>query len=418
MCILRCLSSNGYSFCERILRIAVFQMGVINAGRLESVIFRIFNMFTQKTCFPVLYEPKRAEKGLQSLINLGGQVQYVTPKDGLAKIQMMTLRSDVLEEKLKQFGARWEKIQVGNEKEKKAILAIIPPEKDSKEWHAFETDLSRLKWKKQQIPTKSIPLKDYKWDKDTIDVIVTCEAADAIPESEFHKNLFLHANSASVSFVMLTGRIGFYLGCKQNVCAFDPRGSGGSIKDSQGATSVPSEAGYYNDISAVYDKIKDSYDPIRVRIGGACGGCSSAAYLISKIHERGPTLILENGYNDLKTDFTLRENCIVRFFANRYWNSLKDRFIKGDKPPETGFNLRKTLEGTKVNKIIIIRATNDQLLPPEVDERNVKLAREVGENVFHVCFHSTKKGNAHGGRYFYNPEKAREFLTHLFKTDV
>ncbi|QLH35354.1 MAG: hypothetical protein HWD61_03675 [Parachlamydiaceae bacterium] len=53
---------------------------------------------------------------------------------------------------------------------------------------------------------------------------------------------------------MMARRAGFYLGCKQNFCFYDSRGTWKS-------TGIASEAGYYNDAKAVFDKIKDYYEP-------------------------------------------------------------------------------------------------------------------------------------------------------------
>src|ERR1700722_10360468 len=143
------MSLSIYSFGERTLRTVVFQMGV-SKGLFEKCLMSIYNICSQKTCFPKGFDLYRAEQGLKSFITLGAEVEFVFPKDGKATIQTMTLRSVDLERKLNQLGATWEKVTLDEEK---SILAIIPPVSPTEEWNALEADLLRLKWKKQIITT-------------------------------------------------------------------------------------------------------------------------------------------------------------------------------------------------------------------------------------------------------------------------
>src|SRR5256885_1644203 len=93
----------SYSLGERILRTSVFQIGVAN-GTVEWMLMWLYSAITQRSLFPERFDEERAQRGLKSFINLGGEVEFIEPKDGRAKIQVMHLRSADLEEKLHEFG--------------------------------------------------------------------------------------------------------------------------------------------------------------------------------------------------------------------------------------------------------------------------------------------------------------------------
>ena len=271
----------------------------------------------------------------------------------------------------------------------------------TEEWKAFEQDLLKLRWKKRQVSINA---------HETREVIVTCENAEKIQEKDWYQNVFMHANSASVSFVMLPRRVGFYLGCKQDVCFYDPRGTWRS-------SGVASEAGYYNDIRAVFERFLVGYDPRRIWVTSACGGSGPSAYLKSQLHETGVNFIYENGFSDLRQDYVEPQGWFVDKFANHFWNGLASKDIdERDKPPETGFNVYemwKNLKMTDIGKVLIVNATNDQRLPPEVAQRNVAHAKKVNSYVHHIQFTSTTK-DPHFDRYFNYPGSRSEVLAHIF----
>lgn len=389
-----------YSIGERIFRAAVFQVGA-NKGLLERIIMWIYNLFSKLTCSSQVIDEKRAAKGLQSLKNLGATVEMVTPQDGKANLQMLRLNSDQLKNRIQQFGAKWEKLSAMEIVEKHSILAITPPNKITDEWRHFEQDLLKLMWKKRTI-NKNGKL---------VEVIVTCDNADMIGNSDLHSKLFLHINSSGVSFIMLPRRMGFYLGCMQNICFYDPRGSWKS-------TGNPSEGGYYNDAMAIYNKVKDEFSPKNIWVSSTCGGSAPAGYLKSKTHALGVNFIFENGFNDLKKDFVDRECWLVRKFADKYWSGLSAKDIEAkDKPLETGFNLSKQwehLKFTQDGQVLIVSVVNDQRLSPEVAKHNVALAKSVNAHVHHLSFTGAKK-DPHFDRYFKYPEFRAKALSYIFQ---
>ncbi|MCE5318125.1 MAG: hypothetical protein LLG04_12300 [Parachlamydia sp.] len=382
-----------YSFCEKILRTCVLQMGVYK-GRLERLLTRIYEIFNQRTCYPQLFDPRQAERALAALKNLGAEVQFVTPKDGRARLQMLVMRPEALENRLQQVGARWEKVA--------HRLAILPPSINTPQWRALEKDLLTLKWKKETISLS---------DGSRREMIVTCEHADRVPESEHNRNLFLHNNSAGVSFIMLKRRIGFILGCRQTICLFDPRGTWKS-------SGIASEGGYYNDIEAVYDKARAGFDPRKIWISGSCGGMSAAAHLKAKLHGTGVNLALENGSVNVKRDWVDPKSCLIRRFATRYWSGLSSRDIPASlKPKETGFNIEelwKNLGMSDIGKVMLVSVSNDQRLSSHVAKHNHQLAQKVSRHVQQLFFKSPSKGDPHTDFYFKYPKAAAQALDFFF----
>lgn len=386
--------SNPYSFCEKIVRTCVLQMGVYN-GFIERLLTRIYEIFNQRTCFPKLFNARQAERALDALKRLGAEVQFVTPKDGRARLQMITMLPEALEKKLHEVGARWEKVSP-------TLLAILPPSVNSAKWRALERDLLTLKWKRQVVTLSNGSRKE---------VIVTCEHADRVPESQYGRNLFLHNNSAGVSFIMLKRRIGFVLGCRQAISLFDPRGTWKS-------SGIASEGGYYNDIESVYDRVKAGFEPHRIWISGSCGGMSAAAHLKAKLQGTGVNLVLENGSMNVKRDWVDPKPWLIRRFATRYWKGLGSRDIPAAcKPRETGFNIEelwKNVGMSDIGKVMLVSVSNDQRLSSQVAERNLRLARRVSRQVHELFFKSPSKGDPHTDFYFKYPDARAKALDFFF----
>ena len=99
----------SYSLGERLLRTTVFQIGV-TASCFERSLVWIYKVFSKLSLFQSVLDSQRAERTVQSYKNLGASIEFVTPRDGKAKIHTMHLKAADLENKLKAFGARWEKL--------------------------------------------------------------------------------------------------------------------------------------------------------------------------------------------------------------------------------------------------------------------------------------------------------------------
>lgn len=384
-----------YSIGERIVRTNVFQIGVQKAGRVERALMWLYNSCIQKTCSPALFDEERAKRSLESLKRIGGEEAFLTPDDRKAQIHTMQFRAEVLEKKLKTWGAKWERVQVTTEQ---ALFAIIPPDKQTAAWYTFEQDLLHLKWDKRTV--KDIHGRSFQ-------VIVTCEHAEEVPAEALYQKYFLHCNSASVCFEMLTRRIGFYLGSKQNAKFFNPRG----VRES---TGVASEGGYYLDAMTVFQSLPSHVKPEDIWLTSACGGSAPAAFIRSQNPQTH--MIFENGYTDLKRDFLDQESWIVRTFATYFWGGLSCR--DSDNPPvETGFNIEKLWENlTSENggKVIVVSVANDQRLSKEVKERNLELARKISNQVLHLTFPSNNPNDPHFDRYYRHPKAVKTALKTIF----
>lgn len=384
----------SYNLGERLLRTTVFQVGSLN-GRFEKFLVMIYKLFSQFSCSLNPLDEARANRTVDVLTRLGARLSFVTPRDTKASVQMMHFKAADLHEKLKQVGARWEKIQDNNA----SLIVIIPPENATDQWMALEKDLSKFRWNKRSVTIDAVPRE----------VIVTCENAEHVVPHTQSPYLFLHANSASVSFMMLTRRIGFYLGCGQDACLFDPRGTWKS-------TGIASEAGYYNDITAVFDKVRQDYDLSRIWVSSACGGSGPSAHLKAKFHG-SVNFIYENGFADLYKDYVVPQGWLVKNFASKFWSGLASKDIPDEhKPVETGFNANemwKDLRPTSTGKIMIANPDNDQRISAEVSKRNVELAQKVNTQVKHITFHSTSN-DPHFDRYYYHSESRAEALKFIF----
>lgn len=384
-----------YSVGERVFRTAVFHNGVAE-GAFERRLILFIEFFRQQTCSPNVLSAGRAERGLALWKRLGAEVFRVTPEDRQAQIHGVHWKASALEREIVKRGGKWEKVVIDDGR---SLIVIFPPEGEHKAsegvstWEDFEGDLAKFRWVRQTI---SIGGRERS-------VIVTCHEAAEIDPQE--KRLFLHSNSASVSFIMLTGRVGFYLGMKSDLCFYDPRGTWKS-------SGIASEGGYYNDIAAVYEQFKAGYRAEQIWVSGACGGCNAAAHLKARTRA-GFHLILENGFADLARDFIAYEGCLVQAYTKRFWGGLAAKdFISSY---ETGFSIEKMFERLKSlpGRVIVVGVENDQRLPPVVRYRNLVTVSRISEHVFPVFFHSNQV-DTHSDRY-YNHSEGRARVISAFK---
>lgn len=401
MSIFSSFYSHPYSICERVLRTAVFQYGVINSSFEKSLIW-IYKAFADRTFSPNVFDPEKAKKTLRIFESLGAIIESVVPKDGQATIQMMHFRANDLEEKIEAHGATWERLTIIENNKEKEIFAIKPPQATTSEWQAFEEKLTHLKWKRRSVEIKS---------KGAAEVIVTCEDAAKVPDADCHRKLYLHVNPPDISFNMQTRRAGFYLGHKQNICFYNSRGTSLS-------NGISSEAGFYNDAMKTYEMIKDSYLPEDIWVTSACGGVAAAAYLKSQLHTTGVNFIFESGYSDLKKDWVDPQGLFASKFAYRYWTALASRDIPSEHIPiETGFNIAalwQDLQMTDLGKVIVIPVANDQRLSPEADQRLLQLVQKVNKHVRHVIFSSADKHNPHSDSFYNYVDPSNQVLSYIF----
>lgn len=359
--------------CQKLLRVCVFQHGE-NAGAFERNIIRIYNFFTRRGCHDG-YDPARAQRGISFLHQLGGETFSLKVQNYL--IDTMQICPIALEKKIQSLGGSWEKKVL---RDGQTVLAIVPPIIQREEWTSFERALLHLKWPKRE------------------GLIITSFFAEAPPNNY----LFIQANSATTSYVMMKKRIGILLGCKQKVCVFDPPGTGLS-------KGRASEGVFYETIKTVFERYAKDYPVERVWVCAACLGCLSAAYLKSQVP--GINLVLENGFVDMQEDMIKPEGRFVSWFANRYKQSLLR-----SSPEETGFNIARMWEklpNSKLGKVIVISIENDQRLAKSVAAHLISIASRISE-VAHISYRSPNR-DTHASRVDDFPDTLKNVTQLIFQ---
>jgi hypothetical protein len=408
--------SVDYSLFERLFRTAVFRLGVYEAGCLEKSLIYLYRCIIKHTFFPSLFDTERAERSLKIFKSLGAQEHFVSPRDGHAKIHMVTLKAKDFEFILLRHGALWKKIEIVDPEtqEKKTVFAIIPPKEKGPEsigrsWDEFETStLSKMGWHKQIVTYE---------DGSQEEVIITCHNADLIPdEPEQNRRCFLYTHSTSASFIRDRNRAGLYLGMKQDLCFYDNRGIWKS-------TGIPSEGGYYLDLEAVYEQLQkvSSYDPRKIWAVGYCGGGPVAAHLKAKFHDQGMNFMEEQSFSHFKRDFIDHLFLPVRSLAAKLIPSLfaRDMDSLPNKPIECGLNVEELWRHLKPykgpgGKVILMHANNDERLSPEVSLHYEALAQKTSQAVFRIYFTSPPHKDAHSDDFFYYPSATRQFVRAVF----
>jgi len=372
-----------YSYPDRLLRLCVFQAGIYSQGYpgwFERIIHRIYLVFSKCVCSSKLFNAEIAQERLNNFQTLGAEVEMIVSSG--AQIQTISFRASEFRAKLEGFGASWDKRNV----EGKEVLAITPPAEQPGSWQAFEAQM----------------IARFKWEKLDSGLIITCKDASSINLEQSPK-LFVHCNSASTVSCMLGSRIGFWLGCGQDICLYDPRGTWNS-------SGVPSEGGYYQDADAVlqHEIGKGDHNMSDVWVTAACGGSCVAGYLKKEHHAEGINMMVESGYVNLNEDFVAHQAAPVRWFVNRYHTALYNRIIDVEGPRETGFKMDTLWEDLKKHessRVVVIYPENDEYLPtPATPDKMVTLAKKVNYqgNVSKISFLSTKKYPHRDRFYDYN----------------
>ena len=382
------------------MRAAFFQFGV-NKSRFERYLMHAFKVLSQCTFSPVAYNEQRAAKSLERFLALGAESKFIKPSDGQAQIHMLRIDAEDLEDRIRRFGAYWEKIKIVEEGAMREVLAIRLPKDQTPEWKAFEENLLWLKWKKQPVILA---------DSNALcELIITCERAESIEKEDWYKKLFLNVTIPNASCLMLPRLAGYYLGLKQNICFYDSRGKALS-------TGIPSEAGYYNDIMAVYHEINDTVDPKNLWLSGTCGGSLIAGYLKARLHKEGVNFLSENGALNLQKDWFDIQPWPTNYFARYFSSGLESRDIPAElKPIETKFNNEKlwNLPYSEIGKVLVIFVDNDQRIGKDVAEKMVACARKINRHVHSIGYHSVDK-DPHSDTYIRHPDVSSKALAFIF----
>ncbi|MCH9614635.1 MAG: hypothetical protein SP1CHLAM54_14020 [Chlamydiia bacterium] len=295
------------------------------------------------------YDATRATSAAEMLVDLGGLNERITPSDGEARLQMITLSAAGLRESIEALGGRW--VHRGEEK------FILPPVAPSLAWTTFYTNLRRL------FPHEEV--------RDGQVALIT---ATHTPNSPRTTDCMLFARLGK-SFVMNKTEIGYFLGKGIDVCVYDTRG----VLNSAG---YPSEAGLYNDIDAVGDHLFRTYDPARVCIYATCGESFTATHLFTRYHARGISMLLENAPASLENVmsrinwiaqqmFLWCSSCIQAPPTSRCHSTEEDLFNSAAK-------IQALPRSDSAGRVTLLKTTGDDMAPgPEVDAMAASL-RQTG----------------------------------------
>ncbi|MES2345525.1 MAG: hypothetical protein V4494_06285 [Chlamydiota bacterium] len=398
-----------YSYLERIFRTAVFRFAVKDSGLLEKALIYSYKVCSERTLFPTTFNEVRAEKSLDILRALGAKEHFVKPDDGQANVHMLTLKAQDFEDILNSYGATWEHIEVPSKQGMQSVLAIVLPDASRWDdaWENYEQNcLLKMGWVKDIVNVRG---KER-------EVIITCDTAGPILPSQWHEHCFLYTHSTSGPFSRDRARAGFYLGMKQDLCFFDNRGIGKS-------KGIPTEAGFYADIDAVYKKLMETtaYDPKQLWLSGYCGGGPVAAYLKAKLHKRGINFIEEQSFSNFRRDFINKQHSIAKQFALHHMRALSSKnAIEGVTPEECDFNVEtlwKNLDYYEepAGKVVLIHATNDQKLSDVSKDIYEDVARKVNKSVTRIHFTSAPSRDAHSDDFFRYGDARQEFINAVFR---
>ncbi len=360
-----------FAFLERIVRLAVFKYAVLPFSTCYQRFFlrRFQNHFAgYGYCgYKSYFDETRAQSMINTLREFGGEVRWIIPKDGEARLQMVHLTVSSLRKKIESLGGSWEK-QGGD-------IAIRPPKKLTPEWNQFYCDhLKRV------FPIKKIDEEG--------ESLVTAVGAEKIPFNENIKPECILFSSFAGPMVMKKHELAFFLGQGMDICIYDGRG----LFNSQGYAT---EEGRYNDIDAVADELLNHYrGPEAITIYGSCGESFPATYLFKKYHAEGINLIFVNAPLSLERALERTNKVafwIFKFFKNIIRAPLRSncRHVPGD-----GFDTYKKLtelsnyrEG-KYGYALLINTEGDEMAPPEEVEEMGKMLGEKGNFVVVLQNHS------------------------------
>lgn len=380
-----------YGWVAKILKVPVFRLALGDdlVSRIVIWSYNFFSRLCQSQSSFRGFDPAIAQRSVDRFVALGAKTQFVVPRDGNGKIQMMTFRARDLEQRIQAHGGSWERRNVQG----KQVFAIVPPDRQGAEWLDFKEKLSHFHWREEE------------------GMLITCDCADAIP-LDAAEQCFLYAHSTTGSFASDWKRAAFYLGAKQDLCFFD---NGNTWKNSG---RPPSEESFYLEIEAVYNKIKDERPFDRLWVGGSCGGGPVAAYLKRLLHDQGINFFVEQSFSDLN-DFV---KPISPFFAPLIKGSLSDQTLLKNTEPRPlacqfgAVKLWENLhryEGPRKGKVVFVQVRDDEHIKPDAYERYLNLAKRINVNVKHLLYTSTAKWRHNDDFYRYEAPR-REFIEAVF----
>lgn len=354
-----------FSLIPRFIRLATYKFAILPTSTVfeRFLLNRWQNHFSGHSFLGCLgnFSYRRAQKMRDALVELGGKVSWVIPKDGEARLQVVKLSASSLKLKIESLGGVWEK--------RGDLIIIEGPGYLSTEWDNFYTTVLKKIFKKEiSFGNKS--------------VLVTSEHVRDIPFFEGKRKIqCVLLSSFALSFIMEKLEISYFLGKGLDVCLYDTRG----ILDSEG---YPTEGGLYNDIEAVGEYLfyKEGYDPANVCIYGTCGRSFTGIYLYKKYFHKGINMILMNAPGSLDLVIS-RIHRIAAWLFHLFRDFLQAPFgSKCKNTQEDGFNSMKKLESldsynVRSGFVILCKTPGDEIAPSEEVENMGELLQQKNVDV-------------------------------------
>ncbi len=358
------LALGGDPFSQFVIRVHNFFSWTFSCGR---TVFRDF-------------DPSKAEASLERFQQLGAGVEFVQP-DGGGQVQMMTFRWKELEARILQLGGRWERTVLEN----REVFAIAPPMNNSEEWDAFAEKLSHFHWE---------TLEDGR--------MITCDCAKVIPE-QGEDRCVLFAHSTSSAFTSDWKRAGYLLGARLDICFFD----NGNTWENQ--DRPPSVHGFYQEVDAVFEKIKGQYAMQNLWVGGACGGAPVAAYLKYRYHVEGINFFAEKSFPKID-DFVEQISPWLVPYVQEALIDPSPNF------PDTQFSVEKmwqTLNPSNVGQVVVIDIEGDEHISLDAQNRYFELAQRINTQAHRITFISNERWR-HADDFYRYQEARERFLQIVF----
>lgn len=373
----------------KVLKVPIFRLAM-GHDLVTRVIICAFKVFISICSFSLSFfkgfDAQRAEKSLERFIALGATNHFITPKDGLGKIQMMQLKAEDLEDRIHALGGKWEKTTCDTQH----VFAIIPPKRPSASWHEFKEMLSHFHWKEEN------------------GMIITSKTCLADTDQALPK-CFLYTHTTSSCFTSDWKRAGFYLGAKQDICFFD---NGNIWKN----TNRPvTEESFYLEIEAVYDQIKDQYRAQDLWLCASCGGGPVAAHLKRKLHNKGVNFVLEQGFINLE-DFSQPFQSFITPRLKGILNAKNpsDHDLVHHFSIESLWSSLPKYSGLNEGKVINVYVKHDEFIKEDDSLKFFNLAKRVNQSVYQIVFESNKKCR-HMDDFFFYQKPAQRFWELVFE---
>lgn len=374
-----------FSFIKRLVRLALFRFSALSdASFYEWFCFnRLRNALSGRGIFGcgANFDPSRAQKVTDLLIDLGGEIHCIVPSDREALLQVIKLSVSSLKKKIEKLGGFWGKI--GDQ------IVIKQPRHPSSQWKRFYQESLKKIFSEVEI-NGSMRL-------------VTSTNAEHIPFGKGErKTECVLFSSIGQLFAMKKLEMGTFLGKGIDLIVYHPRGSFGS----KGYASIE---GLNNDLEAVGRFAQKFYQVNKLCIYGACGESFPGFHLFAKWHAMGVNIIFDNAPISLNRVIG-KIHVIAAWFFRLVENEIHAPPTSKCFEQKDDFDSLKKIEQLQKEEnggyVALIKTPGDHLSPPEDIDRMGELLKEKGNRVL-VLENDPKKALKKGGNQ--NPHWANAF---------